>query len=41
MRNLVRQEIRRRDDEPIDRIFELVRSRFYTRYSPEPSYTGN
>src|SRR5260370_13589412 len=29
MRNLVRQEIRRRDDEPMSRIFELVRSRFY------------
>ncbi len=28
MRNLVRQEIRRRDDEPMSRIFELVRSRF-------------
>ncbi len=29
MRNLVRQEIRRRDDEPMSRIFELVRTRFY------------
>jgi predicted Zn-dependent peptidase len=29
MRNLVRQEIRRRDDEPMSRIFELVRARFY------------
>ncbi len=29
MRNLVRQEIRRRDDEPMSRIFEVVRARFY------------
>lgn len=29
MRNLVLQEIRRRDDEPMSRIFELVRSDFY------------
>jgi predicted Zn-dependent peptidase len=29
MRNLVRQEIRRRDDEPISRICELVRTRYY------------
>jgi predicted Zn-dependent peptidase len=29
MRNLVRQEIRRRDDEPMSRIFELVRCQFY------------
>ncbi len=29
MRNLVLQEIRRRDDEPMSRIFELVRSNFY------------
>ncbi|MBO0779917.1 MAG: insulinase family protein [Ktedonobacteraceae bacterium] len=29
IRNLVLQEIRRRDDEPMSRIFELVRSEFY------------
>src|SRR5579859_1073468 len=29
MRNLVIQEIRRRDDEPMSRIFELVRANFY------------
>lgn len=29
MRNLVQQEIRRRDDEPMSRIFELVRADFY------------
>lgn len=29
MRNLVRQEIRRRDDEPMSRIFELARGQFY------------
>jgi len=29
MRNLILQEIRRRDDEPMSRIFELVRSDFY------------
>lgn len=29
MRNLVLQEIRRRDDEPMGRIFELVRAKFY------------
>ncbi len=29
MRNLVLQEIRRRDDEPMGRIFELVRANFY------------
>ncbi|GCE04401.1 M16 family metallopeptidase [Dictyobacter aurantiacus] len=29
MRNLVLQEIRRRDDEPMSRIFELVRANFY------------
>lgn len=29
MRNLVFQEIRRRDDEPMSRIFELVRGEFY------------
>ena len=29
MRNLVFQEIRRRDDEPMSRIFELVRANFY------------
>ncbi len=29
MRNLVLQEIRRRDDEPMSRIFELVRAGFY------------
>lgn len=29
MRNLVLQEIRRRDDEPMSRISELVRSKFY------------
>lgn len=29
MRNLILQEIRRRDDEPMSRIFELVRSEFY------------
>ncbi len=29
MRNLVLQEIRRRDDEPMSRIFELVRASFY------------
>ncbi len=29
MRNIVLQEIRRRDDEPMSRIFELVRSNFY------------
>jgi len=29
MRNLVLQEIRRRDDEPMSRIFELVRGEFY------------
>ncbi|HTI14035.1 MAG TPA: pitrilysin family protein [Dictyobacter sp.] len=29
MRNLVLQEIRRRDDEPMSRIFELVRADFY------------
>jgi predicted Zn-dependent peptidase len=29
MRNLVFQEIRRRDDEPMSRIFELVRNKFY------------
>ncbi len=29
MRNLVLQEIRRRDDEPMSRIFELIRGNFY------------
>src|SRR5207302_1252373 len=29
MRNLVLQEIRRRDDEPMSRIFELIRRNFY------------
>src|SRR5919206_3163094 len=29
MRNLILQEIRRRDDEPMGRIFELVRAKFY------------
>ncbi len=29
MRNIVLQEIRRRDDEPMSRIFELVRANFY------------
>src|SRR5436305_2461901 len=29
MRNLVLQEIRRRDDEPMSRIFELIRASFY------------
>lgn len=29
MRSLVLQEIRRRDDEPMSRIFELIRSNFY------------
>lgn len=29
MRNIVLQEIRRRDDEPMSRIFELARSNFY------------
>src|SRR5579875_4151861 len=29
MRNIVLQEIRRRDDEPMSRIFELVRAHFY------------
>lgn len=29
MRNIVLQEIRRRDDEPMSRIFELARSSFY------------
>ena len=29
MRNIVLQEIRRRDDEPLSRIFELVRTHFY------------
>lgn len=29
MRNIILQEIRRRDDEPMSRIFELVRSTFY------------
>ncbi|GCE47648.1 putative Zn-dependent peptidase [Thermosporothrix hazakensis] len=29
MRNIILQEIRRRDDEPMSRIFELVRSKFY------------
>jgi predicted Zn-dependent peptidase len=29
MRNLILQEIRRRDDEPMSRIFELVRANFY------------
>ncbi|GCE10214.1 M16 family metallopeptidase [Tengunoibacter tsumagoiensis] len=29
MRNLILQEIRRRDDEPMSRIFELVRDDFY------------
>src|SRR6266446_10185437 len=29
MRSIVLQEIRRRDDEPISRIFELVRANFY------------
>ncbi|HLI88493.1 MAG TPA: pitrilysin family protein [Ktedonobacteraceae bacterium] len=29
IRNIVLQEIRRRDDEPMSRIFELVRSKFY------------
>jgi predicted Zn-dependent peptidase len=29
MRNLILQEIRRRDDEPMSRIFELVRADFY------------
>jgi predicted Zn-dependent peptidase len=29
MRNIVLQEIRRRDDEPMSRIFELVRTNFY------------
>lgn len=30
MRNLIIQEIRRRDDEPMSRIFELVRAAFYS-----------
>jgi len=29
MRNIILQEIRRRDDEPMSRIFELVRAHFY------------
>ncbi len=29
MRSIVQQEIRRRDDEPMSRIFELVRANFY------------
>jgi predicted Zn-dependent peptidase len=29
MRNIVLQEIRRRDDEPMSRIFDLARARFY------------
>ena len=29
MRNLILQEIRRRDDEPMSRICELVRADFY------------
>lgn len=29
MRNIILQEIRRRDDEPMSRIFELVRTNFY------------
>src|SRR5256886_10456686 len=29
MRNIVLQEIRRRDDEPMSRIFDLVRASFY------------
>jgi len=29
MRSIVLQEIRRRDDEPMSRIFELVRANFY------------
>ena len=29
MRNIVLQEIRRRDDEPMSRIFDLVRAQFY------------
>src|SRR5205807_10110912 len=29
MRNLILQEIRRRDDEPMSRIFELIRRNFY------------
>ena len=29
MSNLILQEIRRRDDEPMSRIFELVRANFY------------
>jgi len=29
MRNIILQEIRRRDDEPMSRIFELVRASFY------------
>lgn len=29
MRNIILQEIRRRDDEPMSRIFELVRANFY------------
>src|SRR5260370_8312830 len=29
MRNILLQEIRRRDDEPMSRIFELVRANFY------------
>jgi predicted Zn-dependent peptidase len=33
MRNIVLQEIRRRDDEPMSRIFELVRANFY-QHSP-------
>ncbi len=30
MRNIILQEIRRRDDEPMSRIFELVRAQFYS-----------
>src|SRR5438067_8889530 len=29
MRNIILQEIRRRDDEPMSRIFELARANFY------------
>lgn len=41
MRNVVLQEIRRRDDEPMSRIYELVRSSFYQGTSLARSILGS
>src|SRR5438270_13550852 len=38
MRNIVLQEIRRRDDEPMSRIFELVRPHFYRGSALSPPF---